>query len=388
MYSLQTKVQNYDWGKLGSDSKAATLCNEGAFKVESLKPYAEMWMGTHPTAPSLLSTNQELKTIINHDTCTPSIINKYGDLPFLFKVLSIQKALSIQAHPDKKLAEKLHKSRPDVYKDGNHKPEMAIALTDFEAFLNFRPLNEIHAFLDRYDEFRELVGESGTDFIANYSSDGKRVLKALFQTMQNAPQQQLDQLIPRLVAKCKSSTDFMDQLLLRLNQQYPNDVGLFCALVLNYVKLNPGDAIFLAANEPHAYLSGDCIECMAASDNVVRSGLTPKFKDVETLVDMLTYIYGPADSQILKGVMVSDHTKEYNPPIEEFSIYQTVLHGEREQIKAIKGPSVLIVTEGKGTLEADKKVDIKAGSCYFISANVPITLDGTIVVYRAFCEME
>jgi mannose-6-phosphate isomerase len=371
---------------LGSESQAAVLCNEGTFPVDPSKPYAELWMGTHPNAPSLLTSNQELKTIINNETCTESIMKKYNDLPFLFKVLSIRKALSIQAHPDKVLAQKLHSTRPDLYKDPNHKPEMAIALTDFEAFINFRPLNEIEAFLNEYPEFMELVGLAGKDFINGYQKDGKALLKSLFRAMQNAPQTTLDVLIPRLVKRITNSEKFMDQLLIRLNQQYPNDVGLFCALVLNYVKLAPGDAIFLAANEPHAYLSGDCVECMAASDNVVRSGLTPKFKDVETLIEMLTYNYGPADSQILKGTMISNHTKEYNPPIEEFSIYQTVLKEESEDIKGVQGPSILIVTKGKGFMESDRKVEIKAGSCYFIAANVPIKISGNLVAYRAFCD--
>ena len=80
-----------------------------------------------------------------------------------------------------------------------------------------------------------------------------------------------------------------EQLVLSLEKQYPGDVGVLAAFFLNFVKLNPGEALYVSANEPHAYLSGECIECMATSDNVVRAGLTPKYRDVQTLCSMLTY---------------------------------------------------------------------------------------------------
>ena len=135
MHLLTTKVQNYAWGKLGSQSKAATLCNEPSLKIDDETPYAELWMGTHPNAPSKIGS-KPLKDFISKDTITPDLYNKYQDLPFLFKVLSIQKALSIQAHPDKQLAERLHKEFPQVYKDANHKPEMVPKLIGlcFDAF--------------------------------------------------------------------------------------------------------------------------------------------------------------------------------------------------------------------------------------------------------------
>lgn len=184
----------------------------------------------------------------------------------------------------------------------------------------------------------------------------KSALKAVFTTLQKTPQTDIEKAVSKLVARLASqpTSTFLDLLILRLDKQFPNDVGTFCALMLNYVHLKSGDAIFLAANEPHAYLSGDCVECthlfltslimiigMAASDNVVRSGLTPKFKDVDTLVEMLTYNFGSADSQILKGSAYSPqtpNTREYNPPIEEFSILQTLLPKEaKETVTGIQG---------------------------------------------------
>ncbi|KAJ1563661.1 Mannose-6-phosphate isomerase, partial [Cladochytrium tenue] len=235
-----------------------------------------------------------------------------GELPFLFKVLSIRKALSIQAHPDKALAARLHAERPGVYKDGNHKPEMALALTPFEALIGFRPLREIHAHLTRFPELAAVVGSETTQKLADAAGSagdntpaGRAALQALFGALMGADEAamraQLATLVGRLRAQASSPVGTLEELVVRLDSQFPADVGTFCALLLNYVKMEPGQAVFLAANEPHAYLSGDCVECMATSDNVVRSGLTPKYKDVATLVSMLTYRSGTASSQLLSG---------------------------------------------------------------------------------------
>ena len=131
VYRLQPAVKQYAWGIRGGDSRVARYGLEtGALKViDQSAPYAEIWLGTHPSGPSLLDDGTELSKVV-----------KGGNLPWLLKVLSAGKALSIQAHPDKSLAEKLHKDKPDLYKDSNHKPEMAIALTPFEAMCETRAL--------------------------------------------------------------------------------------------------------------------------------------------------------------------------------------------------------------------------------------------------------
>jgi mannose-6-phosphate isomerase len=264
----------------------------------------------------------------------------------------------------------------------------------FEAFVGFRPLEEIAQFLIDYPEFKA-VTSSYQEFITVVKStngDKKQSLKKLFSALQHQKPEIIKDQVSKLITRIEKSKKVLDILLCRLNSQYPNDVGIFCALLLNYVVLQPDEAIFLAANEPHAYISGDCIECMAASDNVVRSGLTPKFKDVDTLVEMLTYNYGSADSQILRGCGYEGlaYTREYNPPIEEFSILQTKLMGKTENIKGVNGPGIMIVTEGSGKFEADgKSVDLGTGSIYFIPAMEDVTLTGVgtdaFVVYRAFC---
>jgi mannose-6-phosphate isomerase len=110
-----------------------------------------------------------------------------------------------------------------------------------------------------------------------------------------------------------------ETLMLRLSEQYPGDVGVFAPIMLNYLQLEPGQAVFLAANEPHAYLSGDAVECMACSDNVVRAGLTSKPRDVDTLCEMLTYrCYDP--QQLLVEPRIHGQTTEYSPPCDEFVV--------------------------------------------------------------------
>ncbi|VDN96476.1 unnamed protein product [Rodentolepis nana] len=154
MQRLKCTSQVYDWGKVGSASKVYQLMvsSEKSDEFKSNQPYAELWMGTHPSGPSVLWNDRSISLdayIKDHpEYLGIPCVDTFGhQLPFLFKVLSIDKALSIQAHPDKRLAEKLHADWPDIYKDDNHKPEMAIALTNFEALIGFRPLVQIRALI-------------------------------------------------------------------------------------------------------------------------------------------------------------------------------------------------------------------------------------------------
>ncbi|GMP30962.1 hypothetical protein CsSME_00005379 [Camellia sinensis var. sinensis] len=140
---LRCSVKNYDWGRIGCESRVSRLFSRNSgLHIEEGKPYAEFWMGTHESGPSFVLENGGLSLnswiAKNPNVLGDKVVQKWGvNLPFLFKVLSVAKVLSIQAHPDKELAGILHKARPDVFKDGNHKPEMALALTEFEALCGF-----------------------------------------------------------------------------------------------------------------------------------------------------------------------------------------------------------------------------------------------------------
>ncbi|ORX43660.1 hypothetical protein BCR36DRAFT_586596 [Piromyces finnis] len=418
IFQLLPKAQNYAWGKIGSKSKVAELVSNAysEISIDKKKNYAELWMGTHPNAPSLkMGTGENLKDIVvaNPDLLTPGIARKYnGDLPFLFKVLSIQKALSIQAHPDKKLAEQLYQKYPDIYKDSNHKPEMAIALTPFEGLCGFRPLQEIKNNIEDYPEIIDAIGKdivdefmavisNGTSTNYKYLERSRKALKKLYKSLMEQDQEIVKKQVSSLVRRISREDPFpakgsLNEVIKRIEAQYPSDVGVFSIILLNYVFLKPGEGLYLAADEPHAYISGDCIECMATSDNVVRAGLTPKFKDVNTLVNMLTYTTKSAENQIITGepYLRSSTTVLYNPPIEEFSILRTTLsptHKRSESFRGIRGPSIVIVTEGDGRIIfKDKIYDACKGSIFFIGANIPITLEavnGKTTFYRAFTEL-
>ncbi|KAI1653845.1 mannose-6-phosphate isomerase [Daldinia decipiens] len=438
---LQCGVNSYDWGKIGSESAAAKFAAatpSDTLNIQTDKPYAELWMGTHPSNPSKdLESGRTLLELVegNQMLLAPSIKARYGSkLPFLFKVLSINKALSIQAHPNKKLAEKLHQKDPKNYPDDNHKPEMAIAITDFEGLCGFRPLGEIAHFLSSVPALRQLVGEDAAKaFIATVrgqqnddssesTAQNKRALQSAFAALMKSSQEDVASAAKLLVSDAESrrgefadggleSTNgaVMSELVVRLNKQFPDDIGLFVLFFLNYVRLSPGEALFLKADDIHAYVSGDIIECMAASDNVVRAGFTPKFKDVQTLVDLLTYNYAPIEEQkmspteypyvVLNRAAYSSGSRAtlYDPPIEEFSVIRSVLNGEgsKATFDPIDGPSIVICTGGKGKITVGPKTEeIKEGYVFFVGATAELILesqggqDDSFTTFKAFCEVE
>ncbi|KAF2425222.1 mannose-6-phosphate isomerase [Tothia fuscella] len=435
---LQCGVNSYDWGKVGKDSAAAKFAAatpSDEFSIAQDKPYAELWMGTHPSLPSKdLQTKRTLLDLVqdNQALMSPEVNQRYENkLPFLFKVLSINKALSIQAHPNKKLAEKLHAKDPKNYPDDNHKPEMTIAVTPFDGLCGFRPLAEIAHFLANVPTLRWLVGE---DAAANFESTvkgketsddpstinaNKKALQKLFTALMNASKQGISIATKDLLQQAESEGESfagsggptntgkeLSDLVVRLNGQFPDDIGLFVLFFLNYVTLQPGEAMFLKADDIHAYLSGDIIETMASSDNVVRAGFTPKFKDVSTLTEMLTYSYAPISEQKMDPVdypyctlnaasyKSSSGVTLYDPPIEEFSVVRTLLasSGSKATLEPIQGPSIIICTEGSGKISVGPRVeDIKPGYVYFIGATAELVLESEseepFVTFKAFCEL-
>ncbi|CEO59420.1 Putative Mannose-6-phosphate isomerase [Penicillium brasilianum] len=401
-------------------------------------------MGTHPSLPSKdVETQRTLLDLVqdNQALMSTAITERYGGrLPFLFKVLSIRKALSIQAHPNKKLAEKLHARDPRNYPDDNHKPEMTIAITPFEGLCGFRPLAEIAHFLQAIEPLRKLVGSrAASDFEeivkGNEESDDEAVvqrnkdaLRSLFTTLMESTPENIETASKELVSLAENSPasfgtlpgevatnptnpDELAAIIRRLNGQFPNDIGLFVFFFLNFIKLSPGEAMFLKADDIHAYVSGDIIECMASSDNVVRAGFTPKFKDVDTLTNMLTYSYAPIEEQklaptdypyaILNATAYSSASScmLYDPPIEEFSVVKTDLNrtGAKLTFDPADGPSIIICTRGKGRISVGNKTEeVKEGYVFFVGATAECIIENTgsgegdddvFTTYKAFCEL-
>lgn len=192
---------------------------------------------------------------------------------------------------------------------------------------------------------------------------------------------QLTSLQARLEAIPIAKRSPLETLILRLIEQYGIDIGCFCPYLLNYITLEPGEAVFLRANEPHAYLSGDCIECMACSDNVVRAGLTPKFIDKATLCDMLTYRTGLPSIQ--RGLEQNEGIRLYSSPVSEFEV-EAITVSDTLLLPSRQGPSILLVLDGTGM--ADSSLLLTRGRVYIIPANTCISIQATsrLELYHAF----
>ncbi|KAG5227168.1 mannose-6-phosphate isomerase [Salix suchowensis] len=411
---LKCSVQNYDWGKKGTEgSEVARLyeLNSGSdIELEKKKPFAEFWMGTHGSGPSFVveggvengdsigSGSMSLKEWIckNPNVLGEKVLDKWGcDLPFLFKVLSVAKALSIQAHPDKELAKVLNKLHPNLYKDDNHKPEMALAVTEFEALCSFISLEELKSVLRDVPEIVELVGSAEVNKLLQINEHGheekvKSGLRSAFTQLMSASKEMTAEVISNLKGRLYTESKIRqltgkEQLVLQLEKQYPADIGVVSAFFLNYVKLNPGEALYIGANEPHAYLYGECIECMATSDNVVRAGLTPKNLDIQALCSMLTYKQG--FPEILQGFPLSPYITRYLPPFDEFEVDRCILpRGAATVFPAIPGPSIFLLTAGEGKMCTESSKDVvMEGDVLFAPANTEISVSTTseLHLYRA-----
>jgi len=189
---------------------------------------------------------------------------------------------------------------------------------------------------------------------------------------ENLVKENLDTLIKRLITKEEEATmTDLDKLILKLARQFPGDAGIFAPIIFNYMRLKKGEAFFIGANEPHAYIRGEILECMACSDNVVRAGLTPKLKDVDTLVKMLTY--KSTLPEVTKGEKIDANCRLYVPPVEDFAIELIeVAAGSSYFLPDVRSPSVLLTLEGSGQLQQNhnvKAMDISFGKAAFMSAN-------------------
>lgn len=418
MRELRCAIKHYDWGVRGTSAcrdlaLANARRNDGAFDETSLAdvPFAELWAGTHPSGDSVVrETNETLSRDVRArgiDALGAACVARFGkgetkacDVPFLMKILSVSKALSVQAHPDKALAEVLHARDPKNYADDNHKPEMALCVSAaFEALSGFVSAAELaasgrmHAELkraaadvDAWDALERAVASGSGDEDANARGAFRRVFTALMTAEKASVERELAALETRL--RASETRDAKEGLFLRLCEQYPGDVGAFCAFVLNFITLTPGQAIVMAANEPHAYLSGDCVEVMATSDNVVRAGLTPKFRDVQVLCDMLTYKLGAP--QILTGEPIDACTRTYVPPFEEFALDVVELEPRATHAVAPRpGPSVWIIHRGSCVIESrkdDRKITLTSGAVIFVDAGeetIVQTGDDGVLAYVA-----
>ncbi len=377
-------MQHYDWGTKNGD---ALIPNLLGIKPEPDKPYAELWIGAHPKAPSKIDVGGQRvdldQVIAEHgrEVLGDYVLKKFsGKLPFLMKVLSAGRALSIQVHPDKTQAARLHASDPEHYPDDNHKPEIAIALDSLNALIGFKPATSIASSLSLVPELKEFVAGDLLDRVLAGSKGPDledSIAKLYADIMHRASNKDevsdcLGKICDRLSRK--PSTHPEEFQFLKQYELFGPDVGLFSFFFFNIVQLRPGQAVFTGAGVPHAYLSGNIIECMANSDNVVRAGLTHKFKDVDALLDIVRYEFAECNIMNIEQ-RVDDVT--YLTTAEEFRITH---FRKPPNFKSVHGPSgrpsVYLPIEGEVDVSWGQGTDgqtarFTRGESFFIPANLP-----------------
>lgn len=387
---LDNSVRNYAWGSTKYLQTMLGLPVDG-------EPAAELWIGTHPGAPSQVrGTEFSLRDVIAADPkrfLGEAVVARFGaDLPFLLKVLAAARPLSIQAHPTREQAASGFAAenergvpigaRHRNYPDTNHKPELICALTPFEALCGFR-----HA-SDSADFVRVLVDHGATSLAdvpeQLLAPDGLReVVTWLLRMPDPDVSALLDPLLPAAAAVAGSGVRWSHDASLtgRLAALYPNDPGIAVALLMNVVRLEPGQALFLSAGRIHAYLEGAGVELMASSDNVLRSGLTSKNVDVDELLRIVDF---STEDAVPLSPRDFDGRHDYVVPVDDFALSSYDVTPSSGVDLCEPGPSVLLCVDGSmGVSAADVRVDLPRGAAVFVAAGTPVSVTGVGALFHA-----
>ncbi|MEG6409677.1 mannose-6-phosphate isomerase [Enterobacter roggenkampii] len=388
MQKLINSVQNYAWG-----SKTALTDLYGIANPNNL-PMAELWMGAHPKSSSKIEDAsglaRSLRDVIDADKAAllgDKVAQRFGELPFLFKVLCADQPLSIQVHPNKQASE-IGFAKENAagipldaaernYKDPNHKPELVFALTPFLAMNAFREFSEIISLLQPVSGANNAIAH----FLENPNAEA---LSQLFASLLNMQGEEKSHALAVLKAALESQQGEPWETIRLIAQFYPDDSGLFSPLLLNVVKLNPGEAMFLFAETPHAYLQGVALEVMANSDNVLRAGLTPKYIDIPELVANVKFVAKPA-AELLTQPVKNGAELDFPIPVEDFAFSLHDL-SQTETTIAQESAAILFCVEGEATLhKGEQRLVLKPGESAFVAANEsPVSVSGTGRLARVF----
>jgi mannose-6-phosphate isomerase len=391
---MKNTVQEYAWGSF--TAIAELLGNDSPSKT----PQAELWMGAHPKAPSMVKCNGSWISLLELIEKNPDpvlgkkVAEKFNNsLPYLFKVLAAAKPLSIQAHPSihqaKQGFERENRQKIPLdaynrnYKDDNHKPECICAMTLFRALNGFRKISSIVGLMEKIcpQGLKKQI-----DTLRGQQSPME--LKKFFRTLMTMNRQRRTQIISHAVSNAKKfiDDDPAYKWMIDLHQEYPADIGVFSPILLNLICLEPGQAMFLPAGQLHAYLDGVGIELMANSDNVLRGGLTPKYIDMPELLNVLNFEERKVN--ILETEQINECEWVYESHAEEFilSIIQ-VKEGIIYNSTADRSIEILLCTDGKATitdLGENHKVVIDRGKSIIIPAIVKkYSIQGNAAFYKA-----
>lgn len=381
---LEGRIQHYAWGS--RDYIPALLGRP----YPAGAPWAELWLGAHPDLPSTVELGAESAGLDALIGCCPERVlgrqaaRRYGELPYLLKVLSAAVPLSIQAHPTKDQAE-IGYAREDAmgiplsapqrnYKDTNHKPEALVALTEFHALRGFRSLAEIAALPSEVPEFAPLM--EGFEATPAGLQSLYRRLMTLEQGVVDAT---LAPLLQRLRREMPSDPGERGYWALEADREFSrdghHDRGLFSVWLLNLMRLAPGEGIYLPAGNLHAYLRGTGMELMANSNNVLRGGLTPKHVDVPELLDVVVFEGG--EPEVLRPVREGAESV-YRSGAEEFQLRRIDLApGESWESGRDHGVDILVVTAAGGDVSVEsgeRLLGLARGESLFAPAGIAYTL--------------
>ncbi|WP_203137799.1 mannose-6-phosphate isomerase, class I [Microbacterium sp. JZ31] len=362
---LTNVPRDYAWG---SRSMIAAL--EGREAAEG--PEAEVWFGDHPSDPSDLADGSGL-TLDRWIADEGAAHGVAGRLPYLLKILAASTVLSIQVHPSKAQAEEAfarEAALPDGaernYADDNHKPEMIVALSErFEALCGLRDLDATRRMLASFGDAAEplrarLTDERGLASAIGWllSGDAREVVGAIIAALADA-----------------QSTEFAAELAnaRRIAVWYPDDPGVVVALLMNYVVLRKGESVFLRAGMLHAYVSGLGVELMAASDNVLRGGLTPKRIDVDELLRILDPTPGPIPVVLpVAADNGSRGVERFPADAPDFSLLRARVTGGSDAVLRPSGPLIVLATQGTVSVGgAHSSLELRPGRAAFVTPDEP-----------------
>ncbi len=381
---LENTIQEYAWGShtaipelLGNDSPANT-------------PQAELWMGAHPKAPSMVKCNGKWRSLLelidknSRNILGEKVAQKFKNrIPYLFKVLAAAKPLSIQAHPSLGQASEgfRRENRLGIpldapnrnYKDDNHKPECICALTDFWALNGFRKISDMIRLFDK-------ICPPGLkkDFDLFCQQPNSRGLKEFFKAMMIMDHTTQKQIINDAVKNADRLKDQNNeyQWMIDLNKEYPWDIGVLSPIILNLICLEPSQAMFLPAGTLHAYLDGVGIELMANSDNVLRGGLTPKHVDVKELLNILNF--EESDINILKMEKINPCEHRYETHAEEFALSVITVKTDMAYVSPDKRcVEILLCTDGNAVV-----TDLTGNYNIAVRKGLSILIPGVVEKYR------
>ncbi|MFF4018168.1 mannose-6-phosphate isomerase, class I [Streptomyces sp. NPDC001843] len=379
MDRLENTIRPYAWG-------STTAIPELLGVEPTGEPQAEMWMGAHPGAPSRTARGT-LVDVIEADPkgeLGSEAVAKFGPrLPFLLKILAAGAPLSLQVHPDLEQAKEgfADEERRGVpidaphrnYKDANHKPELICALTEFDGLCGFRDPVAAAGLLDGLgvDALKPYV-----DLLHAHPEDA--ALREVLTAVLTADPEEMARTVAAVTAACTRLGGSYEPYA-GLGHHYPGDPGVIAAMLLNHVRLQPGEALFLGAGIPHAYLSGLGVEIMANSDNVLRCGLTPKHVDVPELLRVVRFEAG--DAGVLRPEASPDGEEVYETPIDEFRLSRYVLPaGGAAHDLTLPTPQILVCTAGSVRVG---EYELAPGESVFVPAGEKADASGAGTVFRA-----